>query len=398
LKLAILTQYFYPETGAPQNRLYELSKKFADLGWEIQVITAMPNYPKGKIFPGYRMKFSMNENYDGINISRFFLYASISANKIPRIISMLSFSLTSLFGYFRLKKFKPDFIFTESPPLTLAYSGYLLSKFTGSKNIMNVSDIWPLSAKELGAISDGALYKKLESFEKFLYSKAFLCTGQSEEIVGHIEKSGANETYLFRNGVDINRFQNSGELRSDEDGGKIKIVYAGLLGVAQGIYGIVSNINFKELGAEFHIYGEGAERKITEEYVKTNPENGIVLHDSVRSNEIPGILQKYYCAIIPLVNSIFGAVPSKIYEAMAAGLPVLFSGTGEGAAIIKDNKAGLVSPPKDYTKLKENILSIKNSQIMRNEMSVNCKKAAAEKYDRNVLIKNFSDKLISYLN
>ncbi len=396
MKLAILTQYFYPETGAPQNRLYELSKIFEQLGWEILVITAMPNYPKGKIFPGYRMKFSVNENTDGINITRYFLYASKSVNKIPRIISMLSFSLTSLLGYFRLRKFKPDFIFTESPPLTLAYSGYLLSKFTGSKNIMNVSDIWPLSAKELGAISDGGLYKKLESFEKYLYSKAFLCTGQSEEIVRHIEMSGADKTYLFRNGVDINRFKNSAD-KYDEAGGKIKIVYAGLLGVAQGIYGIVSNINFKELGAEFHIYGDGAERKITEDYLKANPDNGIILHDSVKSSEIPGILQKYYCAIIPLVNNIFGAVPSKIYEAMAAGLPVLFSGTGEGAAIINDNKAGLVSPPKDYLKLKENILIIKNSQKMRNEMSENCRTAAAEKYDRNALIKNFSDKLISYL-
>jgi len=397
LKLAILTQYFYPETGAPQNRLYELSKIFERLGWEIKVITAMPNYPKGKIFPGYRMKFSVNEKEDGINVSRYILYASNSANKIPRIISMLSFSLTSLFGYFRLRKFRPDFIFTESPPLTLAYSGYLLSKFTGSKNIMNVSDIWPLSAKELGAISDGVLYKKLVSLEKFLYSKAFLCTGQSEEIVRHMKMSGADKTYLFRNGVDINRFKNSAEYNSDEAGGKIKIVYTGLLGVAQGIYGIVSNINFKELGAEFHIYGEGAERKITEEYLKANPDNGIILHDSVKSSEIPVILQKYYCAIIPLVNNIFGAVPSKIYEAMAAGLPVLFSGTGEGAAIINDNRAGLVSPPKDYLKLKENILIIKNSQKMRNEMSENCRAAAAEKFDRNALIKNFSDKLISYL-
>ena len=373
MKLAILTQYFYPETGAPQNRLYELSKKFKEYGWEVMIITGMPNYPKGKIFPGYRWKFSSSEKIDNIDVNRYWLFASNSKNKLPRIISMISFSFSSLFSFFKLKKFKPDFLFTESPPLTLGYSGYLLSKFTDSKMIMNVSDIWPLSAKELGAIGDGKIYKKLESLEKFLYRKAFLNTG-----------------------VDVKRFEKPKSFC--ESGQKIKIVYAGLLGVAQGIFEIVSKINFKELGAEFHIYGEGTERKATLDFIKKNPDNGIVVYKSVKSNEIPEILPKYYCTIIPLVNKIYGAVPSKIYEAMAAGVPILYSGTGEGAAIISDNNIGLVSSPRDYAKLKENIIMLRDSLSLRNEMSENCRKAAEEKFDRNDLIKKFSEKLVSYIN
>ncbi|MBK8551416.1 MAG: glycosyltransferase [Ignavibacteria bacterium] len=88
-------------------------------------------------------------------------------------------------------------------------------------------------------------------------------------------------------------------------------------------------------------------------------------------------------------------MPSKIYEAMAAGLPVLFSGTGEGAKIIKENRAGFVSGPKDYESLKENILKIKNSIELRNEMSVNGRKTAEEKFDRNIIIEKFSQKLMS---
>lgn len=396
MKLAILTQYFYPETGAPQNRLYELSKKFKEYGWEVMVITGMPNYPKGKIFPGYRWKFCCSEKIDTIDVNRYWLFASNSKNKLPRIISMISFSLSSLFICFRLKKFKPDFLFIESPPLTLGYSGYLLSKYSGAKMIMNVSDIWPLSAKELGAIGNGKIYRKLESLEKFLYGKAFINTGQSEEIVSHINNSGDFNTYLFRNGVDVKRFEKpksycqSGEI--------IKIVYAGLLGVAQGIFEIVSKINFKELGAEFHIYGEGTDRKATLDFLKENPDRGIVVHKSVKSNEIPEILTEYYCTIIPLVNKIYGAVPSKIYEAMAAGVPILFSGSGEGAAIISDNNIGLVSSPRDFDKLKENIIKLRDSLSLRNEMSENCRKTAEEKFDRNDLIKKFSDKLVSYIN
>ena len=379
--------------GAPQNRLLELSRGFKDKRWDVSVVTAMPNYPKGKIFKEYAGKFILKEDIQGIKIFRCWMYASIASKSIPRIISMLSFSFTSLFSFGFIKKYKPDFIFTESPPLTLAFSGYLLSKFTGSKFIMNVSDVWPLSAKELGVINDGVLYKWLESFEKFLYRKSYLCSGQSEEIVAHIKQSGGERVYLFRNGVDIRRFEIKETKFSNKD--KIKIIYAGLLGVAQGIYDLARNIDFRELNAELHIYGEGAEKVKLEKYLSENQNKNIFLHKSVSREEIPEVLSGYYCTIIPLVNNIYGAVPSKIYEAMAAGLPVLFSGSGEGAKIIHDNKAGLVSGPKDYGSLKENIIKLRNSVNLRNEMSVRGRKLAEERFDRNILIEKFSDKLIS---
>ena len=395
MKLVILSQYFYPETGAPQNRLLELSKGFKDKGWDISVVTAMPNYPRGKIYDEYKGKFSIKEEIQGIKIIRYWLHASNSAKSIPRIISMLSFSIASLFSFGFIKKFKPDFIFTESPPLTLALSGYLLSKFSGSKLIMNVSDVWPLSAKELGVINDGSLYKILERFEKFLYRKSFLCSGQSEEIVSHIKQNGGERVYLFRNGVDVKRFESKESIFENSD--IIKIVYAGLLGVAQGIYDLARNIDFRKFGAELHIYGEGAEKEKLENYLKENQNRNIFLHKSVSREEIPEVLSEYYCTIIPLVNNIYGAVPSKIYEAMAAGLPVLFSGSGEGAKIIHENKAGLVSGPQDYKALTDNILVIKNSVNLRNEMSLKGRKLAAERFDRNILIEKFSEKLLSYL-
>lgn len=379
--------------GAPPNRLLELSRGFKEKGWDVSVITALPNYPKGKIYDEYKGKFKTEEIKDGISIKRFWLYASVSTRAIPRIISMLSFSISSLFSASFLKKFSPDYLFVESPPLTLAFSAVLLSKFIGTKLIMNVSDIWPLSAKELGVIGDGFLYKRLESLERYLYKKSYLCSGQSEEITAHIKKSGGKNVYLFRNGVDVRRFKVSD--REYKKGDTIKIVYAGLLGVAQGIYEISKNINFRELGAELHIYGEGAEKEKLIKYLKENPGKNIFLNNPVSREEIPAILPEYYCTIIPLVNNIYGAVPSKIYEAMASGLPVLFSGTGEGAKIIKDNKAGLVSGPKDYDSLKENILKIKDSVELRKEMSVNGRKLAEDKFDRNIIIEKFSRKLMS---
>lgn len=367
--------------------------EFKGRNWNVSVITAMPNYPRGKIFDEYKGKFTSEEKRNGVNIFRYWIDASNSAKSIPRIISMLSFSFTSLFSYSKVKKFKPDFFFVESPPLTLAMSGYLLSKLTKSELIMNVSDIWPLSAKELGKINDGFFYRSLERLEKFLYKKALLCTGQSEEIIEHIKKSGALKVYLFRNGVDVSRFEIKNEKPGNSD--KIKIVYAGLLGVAQGVLEIARNINFKELDVEFHIYGEGAEKESLITYLNENKDRNIFLHKSVSREEIPGILSDYYCTIIPLVRNIYGAVPSKIYEAMAAGIPVLFSGAGEGAKIIEQNEVGLVSPPGDFEILRENILRIKNSPELRNKMSVNCRKTAMEKFDRKKIMSAFSNELVS---
>ncbi len=393
MKIIILSQFFHPEIGAPQNRLLELARIFNIKGWEVSVITSMPNYPTGKIFPAFRGKFKLKENLDSINILRYWMYASNAKGTVIRIFSMLTFSFTCLFSYAFLKKLKPDFFFVESPPLSLALSGYVLSKLCKSKLIMNVSDIWPLTAKELGAINDGVFYKRIESIEKFLYKKAFLCTGQSEEIVEHLKRKGGKKVYLFRNGVDVQRFTHVAKEFMKQD--LIKIIYTGLIGVAQGIFEIAKNINFKELAAEFHIYGDGAEKEALSSFLIRNPERNIFLHEPVNREEIPDLIGKFYCTIIPLVKNIYGAVPSKIYEAMACGLPILFSGSGEGARIIIGYDVGLTSRPGDFEELKKNILTIKNSVELRNRMSLNGRKISAEKFDRNKIIEKFSNKLLS---
>lgn len=397
MKLTILTQYFYPETGAPQNRLLELARLFKKEGWEVSVITAMPNYPKGKIFKEYEGKFMMKEKLDGMEILRYWLYASNKPKTIPRIISMLTFSITALFGRSYMKKFKPDYILVESPPLVLGVTAVILSRLCGARLIMNVSDIWPMTAKELGSISDGKLYNALEKLERYIYKNSFLCSGQSEEITDHIKKSGGKKTYLFRNGVDIKRFE-SGSDKSNNDSGNLRIIYAGLIGLAQGVPDIAMNIDFKGIGAELHIYGEGGEKQMLEEFLKKNPDRNVFLHKSVNRDEIPELLMQHDCALIPLIKNIYGAVPSKIYEAMAAGLPVLFSGTGEGSKIIRENNVGLVSSPKDFAALRENIIKLKDSKDLREEMSANGKRTAAEKFDRNKIIKDFSETLNNYSN
>ncbi len=396
-KIVILSQYFPPEMGAPQSRLYETAVGLRQLGWEVIVITAMPNYPTGKIFGTYKGKFSVSDTHDGIEVHRYTLYASNSRKALPRIVSMLSFSFTSFFSLFKLLKFRPNYIFTESPPLTLAFTGLMLSKLTGAKHIMNVSDLWPLSAFELGAISKGFLYKRLENLEQFLYKKSFACIGQSQQIVDALTAKGSRKTHLFRNGVYIKRFE-SVTLNPDHKNDKLKIVYAGLLGIAQGISDMCKNIDFHQLNVEFHIYGEGAEKQEIIQYLEANPHTGIFLHSAVSRNLIPQTIMQYDLTLIPLIKPIYGAVPSKIYEAMAAGLPIIFTGGGEGAEIIKEYNTGWVCDPSDYgaimSKIKEITLMNKTQlELIRN----NCLHAATHVFNRDKQIEKLNSFLLNSL-
>lgn len=396
-RIVLLTQYFPPETGAPQTRLFELALGLQQRGWEVAVLSSMPNYPHGKIHKEYRAKFFHTESIQGIRVYRYWLYASNAPRALPRVVSMLSFSLMVLFALPRLWRFRPDYLLVESPPLTLACSAWLLCLLSKPRMIFNVSDLWPRTAKELGAIADGWFYRFLERLESFLYRHAFACTGQSEEIVAYIRERNARQVLLFRNGVDVSRFpigKNVSSERKQPDKQTLKLVYTGLLGVAQGIENVCRNLDFKKLGVEFHIYGAGAERSSLEDYLSKAPNNNIYYHGSVKSAEIPILLQQYDAALISLVKHIHGAVPSKIYEAMAAGLPIFFSGEGEGARIIKQHKVGWVNAPDDFSQLAKNIRLFKAQKGGDLAFAQNSRQTAMRYFSRGAQI----EKLDKFLN
>ena len=390
MKVILVSQFYKPEMGAPQNRLMEMVLGLKKRGADLSVVTALPNYPEGKIFPAYRKKLWITEILDDILVKRFSLFASNSRKKLPRIFSMLSFSISVLFSIPFCIRQKPDIIIVESPPLTLAFSALVISKICGAKLVVNVSDLWPLSALELKVISKGKLYRFLEWCEKFIYKRADACLGQSQEIVDYISERKHKKLMLFRNGVDMRRFSNN-HSNNKPNGNTKKLVYAGLLGVAQGINQICREIDFSNLGVEFCVYGAGPEKESIIEYLKAHTDKGIKYMGSVKREQIPETLALYDAALIPLVSNIYGAVPSKIYEAMASGLPILFSGEGEGARIIRDNKIGWVSPSKDIAMLEKNINELNNADC--GEISKRCIQLAETSFNRNKQI----DKLYDFL-
>ncbi|WP_105048966.1 glycosyltransferase family 4 protein [Polaribacter butkevichii] len=367
--IVIISNYYPPEMGAAANRIKNLAEGLKNKGNKVTVICPLPNYPKGKIFEKYSRKFFVKENIEEITVKRYWIFPSKSKNAIVRLFSMLSFAWSFWFSIFSLVRKKPDVFIIQSPPLLVALSGLLLSKVLGCKNILNVSDIWPLSALELEVIKKGFFYSFLEKIEKTNYKLADKIIGQSEEIITHIKAVITKEFLVYRN-VPVYREYDVKE----KSRGNLKIVYAGLLGYAQGILKICDEINFKELGVELHIYGAGMEENEIKEFA-ANADNNVFFYGVRTASEIKDEIRKYDIGFVPLKNKIYGAVPSKIFELMQLGIPILYVGSGEAVELIKNQKLGVFSDPNDVKRLKANISFFKemnnSDYIMYSKNNIN---------------------------
>lgn len=355
-RITIICNSYPPEKGAAPTRINNLAKMLKARGHHVEVITCMPNYPMGRIFPSFRGKLIQNEKANDIKIKRLWLYPSNSKNPLKRIASMFSYTFSLYF--FALPKLfiqRPDMVIVSSPPFLSAYAGIIIARIIGSKAVLNVSDLWPLSALELGAIKRGFLYRCLETVEKRMYNLSDAYIGQSDEILEHIKAAlrKPKREFLYRNLQETSPY-----IHKPRPEGKKRIVYAGLLGVAQGVYDICRNIDFSSLNVEFHIYGDGNERAKIEKLIAEYPSRGIFYHNSIPSIEMPRMLSDYHATLVPLKTDLPGAVPSKIFMAMANAIPVFFSGAGEGARIVKEGKIGWVSAPADFAALEQNILKM----------------------------------------
>ncbi len=360
-KILVISNYFPPEKGAASNRIFNMVNSIQKLdGATVDVLCPIPNYPEGKIFEGYRGKLFLKEIISDINVFRIWTYASNSKNALLRLISMVSFGLGI---WLLLPKFlfsKYDKVVIQSPPIISAYFASVLFKLLGVKIYLNISDLWPLSALELGVIKRGKFYTILEWIERKMYSNAdyFIC--QSQEIISHIDKFNDTPKLLYRN-LTKEEVEISGEEQSKSE--KIKLFYAGLIGVAQGILDICKNIDFAKHNIEFHVYGMGNEAEALEEFLKENPNRGIYFHGSLSRDMLVKEFYKYDLSLIPLKNRIYGAVPSKLYEMINYNIPVIFMGGGEGASIVESNKIGITIEPNDFLNLNKALKNITVQQI-----------------------------------
>lgn len=399
MRIAIHTQYYLPEIGAPQARLSELANFLSENGVEVIIITSMPNYPIGKVFNGYGGVYN-HEVIDNIKIIRCFIYPSNSKRIIPRIFNYFSFAISSLvIGLCSLPKC--DYIISESPPLFIGYSGLILSKIKRAKWIFNISDLWPESALAIGVINRGFLYSSSRMLEEYLYRKAYLITGQSKEIVKNIKGRMSNKKVIrFSNGVNIKKFhkRNSSDILKKWSNGKRYVaVYAGLHGLAQGLDQILlaaEILQENKLDLQIIFVGEGLEKEKMIHLSQSLNLKNVTFVESQEKQLMPAIWASADIALICLKKYILGAVPSKLYEAMASSSPIIMIGSGEPKKIVESANCGYTIEPGQIDSIASCISNLVKDEKYRLLASNNARDYVVKKFNRKRIMKNLLKELI----
>jgi colanic acid biosynthesis glycosyl transferase WcaI len=389
-RLCILTQYFPPEMGAAQGRLSELGERLLDRGWDVETLTALPNYPTGKLFPGYRPLEPRIETVGRIRTVRVPLLPS-KGGFTKRLASYFSFiAAASLWGP-RLCT-RPDLLFVESPPLFIGYAARYLAARWRCPFVFNVSDLWPDSAVDMGIVKPGLAVTMARRLEIALYREAAGVTGQSEDIVATIRKrAGTTPTEIITNSVDPTRF---GPERADPEARELVghepgpvFMFAGLLGLAQGLDQILDLAAAlpPELPGRFVLIGDGPVREHLERRVEAERLTRIKLLPVQPRSRIPALLACADIALITIGGRIHGMVPNKIYEAMAASLPILIVAHDEAVRRVEGSGSGIAVPPQDPAALLAACTRLIRDAALRAQLGAAGRRAAETLYNRDVV-------------
>jgi colanic acid biosynthesis glycosyl transferase WcaI len=396
MHLTLLTQYYLPEIGAPQRRLSHLAEGLVKQGHRVTVLTAMPNYPTGKIYPGYG-GLVRTEEINGVRIVRTWIYPTQSAGFVCRLSNYFSFVFSSLMlGGWYLEPC--DYLITESPPLFLGITGFLLSRWKHARWIFNVSDLWPESAVRLGMLNNKMALRLSEWLEAFCYHHAWLITGQSQSIIENIRQRFPDvQTYHFSNGVDTLTFRPenaSPPARAAlHQNAQCVALYAGLHGLAQGLDQVIQAAQLVQADSHLGIVllGDGPTKAELVQEANARALTNVTFLDPVPPNAMPGWIAAADIALVTLKTYIPGAVPSKLYEAMAAGVPVILVAEGEPAEIVRTHNAGIVIAPGDIAGLANTLKTLASDPALRRMLGANGRCAAEQFYDRNVIVQCFGE-------
>ena len=400
VRILILTQYYPPERGAPQNRLSDLAQRLERAGHDVTVLTALPNYPRGEIFKEYHGRFQFEERCAGVRVVRAWIYATQKKTFVRRLLNYFSFVFSS-FVLALWKVRSQDVVIVESPPLFLGISGFLISLCKNAKLIFNVSDLWPDSAVAMGILSNKSLIHLSRWLEEFLYKHATLITGQTQGIVDSIQSRFTDkQVELITNGVDVRAFgraSNSNEKSRIKDefgfGDKFVIGYAGLHGLAQGLETVVQAAGM--LSAQenllFAFFGDGPEKEILMQLADDSKLTNIRFYPSQESSLMPMILASFDLALIPLrkLDLFRGALPSKMFEAMAAEVPIIVSIEGEARELVERAQAGIAIQPENPGAMACAILQLYQNREQLTVFGRNGRRYVVEHFDRQKIAENF---------
>lgn len=402
MKILFLSQYYPPESNAPAVRTSEMSERWARDGHDATVLTAFPHHPTGVIPPEYAGRFFMREERNGVRVVRTYVYVAPNKGVIRRSLSYFSWMFSAIvLGAFRVRR--PDVIVATSPQFLCAVAGFVLSRIKRVKFVMEVRDIWPESIVAVGALREGSfVVRVLRRIERYLYRKADRIVTVSPGFIPYLESAGCRgKLALLPNGVDLERFSPApakGDLYSENGVNQpFRVLYSGTVGMAHGLE-IALEAGEKLRGSDVAlvVIGEGARRKeLLADVERRGLDNVYFLPMQLR-DAMPEWIRGADAVLVHLRPSdLFKTVlPSKLFEYMGCGRPVLMGVAGTAADIVRDANCGWMFPPGNADALVKLI-----QQIRRDGADARARGEAGRRYveihyDRGRLARSYTDDIL----
>ncbi len=392
MHILFLTDNFPPEVNAPASRTFEHSREWVKAGHRVTVLTCAPNFPKGAVYPGYRNRLWQSETMNGIRVIRVWSYITANEGFAKRILDYQSYMVMAILASFFVSRV--DLVIGTSPQFFTACAAYAVSCLKRIPFVFELRDLWPESIKAVGAMQNPLAIRLLEKLELFLYHKAACIVSVTHSFRRNLIRRGVDprKIEVVTNGVDTSRFRpqpKDAELLARLGlQGKFVAGYIGTHGLAHGLETILEAADHlrRQPGGDvyrFILLGDGARKLVLMNQAREMGLDNVVFIDSVPKEEVVRYWSILDVSIIHLKKSdVFTTViPSKLFECMGMGIPVLHGVEKESAEIVENEGVGLVFEPENAKQLCEHLARLQRNQVLYEELRNGCLKAA-RKYDR----------------
>jgi colanic acid biosynthesis glycosyl transferase WcaI len=406
LRILYISHYFPPEVNAPAVRVSQFSRLWQQLGHEVTVVTGFPNHPQGVIPKEYRGKLFDRESLDGVNVLRSYVYAAPNKGFARRILNYLSFMISAMISAI-FRSGPQDIVIATSPQFFVAVAGYVVSRFKRAPFIFEVRDVWPEEIVAVGAMKRGLVITLLERMEMFLYRRAKMIVAVAQGTIDILTRRGvpSDKIVLIPNGVEFDRFSSAIDdhtIRDRHDlNGHFLVSYIGTHGMAHNlgtILGAAKRLRDRR-DIRFLFVGDGADKANLVAASSDLKLDNVTFAPQQDRNRVA----QYYAAsdlcLVPLRQAeLFTKnIPSKIYEVMASGKPILLGATGESQELVESARAGIAVEPENDLDLSEKIVLLADDRQLARRLGDNGREFARLHCDHKNLAQEYLQHLFSCL-